>query len=94
MVDRDLGHNDWRVKSVGEDVVVLEKLTKLFVEVTVPLAYIQTVYRAGLRDAEWVIDLDCYFSKHRERNIVAVIKSIPHGRNEGRYRVRGLADEA
>ena len=62
-VDRDLGHNDWRVASVGEDVVVLGKGA---IEVPGPLAYIQTVYRAGLLAAEWVIDLDCYLRARYE----------------------------
>ena len=89
-LDRDLGHNDWRVLNVGDDVVLLKKAG---IQVPVRLAYVQTVYRAGLTSAEWVIDLDCYLSKHRQRPIIAVTKKMPHGRNEGHYRVRGLADE-
>jgi hypothetical protein len=90
-VERELGHNDWRVVRVGDDVVVLKK--HILDEVPVPLAYIQTVYRAGLAGAEWVIDLDCYVSKHRQRGIVVVTKEMPHGRNAGHYRSRGMADE-
>jgi hypothetical protein len=90
-LDRELGHNDWRIMQVGEDVVVLKKAA---IEVAVPLAYVKTVYRAGLYGAEWIIDLDCYLSKHRQRAIVAVTKEMPFGRNDGHYRVRGLAGES
>lgn len=92
MVDRELGHNDWRVVRVDEDVAILGKGA---LRVPVPLAYVETVYRARLQRAEWVIALSCYLSKHLrpEPEQVIVTKEMPFGRNEGHYRARGLAAE-
>lgn len=90
MVDRDLEHNNWRVVRVDEDVAILKKGA---IEVRVPLAYVETVYPAGLQSAEWVIVLSCYLSRHRRPEIVTVTKEMPFGRNEGHYRSRGLAEE-
>jgi len=89
-VDSQLSHDNWRIGHVEEDVVIL---TKVPIEVPVPLAYVETVYKAGLPSAEWVIALSCYVNRHRHRAIVTVTKEMPFGRNAGHYRSRGLEDE-
>lgn len=89
-IDTQLAHDNWRVCRVEEDIVVIGKFP---VEVAVPLAYVETVYEAGLPDAEWVIALSCYVSKHRHRPIFIVTKELPFGRNAGHYRTRGIASE-
>jgi hypothetical protein len=68
-------------------------LTKKNIEVAVALAYVQAVYRTGLQGAEWIIDLNCYLTKHRQRALIAVTKQLPDGRRNDSYRLRGLADE-
>lgn len=89
-VDRELGHDEWRVVRVEEDIVVLRKDNN---DVPVPLAYVEAVYRVGFTRAEWVIALSCYVSEHKKSAIVTVTKDMPFGRNDGHYRSRGLADE-
>jgi hypothetical protein len=44
-VDRDLDANEWSIVRVEEDVVILGRGA---LTVTVPLVYVETVYRAGL----------------------------------------------
>lgn len=88
MVDRDLERNNWRVVRVDEDVAILGRGA---IEVPVPLAHVEAVYRAGLQSAESVIVLSCYLSRHRRPEIVKVTKDMLFGRNEGHYRSRGLA---
>lgn len=85
-VDNELGHYDWNVSAVGEDVVVLTKEK----QVVVPLAYVRAVYRPELPGAVWIVDLDCYLSKHKQDGRIVVTKSIPEGRNHGHYKQRGL----
>lgn len=87
ILDTQLDHNSWRVVRVEDDVVILKKATD---EVPVPLAYVETVYRAGLQSAEWLIVLSCYVNKHRRQGFVTVTKAMPPGRNHGHYRSRGL----
>jgi hypothetical protein len=91
-VDANLTHNGWRVARVEEDVVVLERELE---EVPIPLAYVETVYRAGLRGAEWIVALSCYLSQPRTKghdnvNRIIVTKGLPSDRREDRYHSRGL----
>jgi len=91
-VDTNLTHNDWRVARVEEDVVVLERDLR---EVPIPLAYVETVYKAGLRGAQWIIALSCYLSEpqsegHNNTKRIIVTKSLPSDRKEHRYHSRGL----
>jgi len=81
MLDTQLDHNNWRVLRVEDDVVI---------EVPVPLAYVETVYRAGLPSAQWLIVLSCHVNKHRQRQLITVTKAMPPNRNAGHYRARGL----
>lgn len=86
-IDANLSHNNWRVVRVQEDAVILKKDT---IEVLVPLAYVEAVYRAGLPDMEWVIGLSCYVSKPKGRGVIIITKGLPHDRREDRYRSRTL----
>ena len=89
IVDRDLGHEEWRVLNVTDNVVTLRHAGKT-IDVVGPLAYVLAVYRAELPTAEWVVDLSCYVSKHRTKPLIVVTKAQPFGRNDGHYRDRGM----
>lgn len=86
-IDRDLDHNNWRVVDVDDDVV---RLRQGGAEVAVPLVDVEAVYNAGVPDAEWILRLSCFLSRHRQRGTIIVTKEMPFGRNEGHYRRRSL----
>jgi hypothetical protein len=88
-MDRDLGHNDWRVVRVDDDVVTLSQFGGVDAFV-MPLVYIAAVYRADETDAKWVIALSAWVSKNYQNRKVVVTKEMPYGRNQGHYRTRGL----
>jgi len=67
---RQIGHNDWRVAGVDDDVI---RLVKNGAELVVPLAYVDAVYQAGEPEAQWIIRLPCYIAQHRQTK-----RTAPH----------------
>lgn len=84
----ELPDNNWRVDAVDDDVVTL-RYGKI--KTAVPLAYVDAVYRAGEPEAEWVVALSCYLTKHRRRPLIQVTKGQPAGTRADQYAARGLA---
>ena len=84
---REIGHNDWRVAGVDDDVV---RLAKNDAELVAPLAYVDAVYKAGEPDAEWIIRLPCYISKHRRTRRLHLTRELSHGVLPEHFASRGL----
>jgi hypothetical protein len=84
---RQIGHNDWRVTGVSDDVV---RLTKDGEELVAPLAYIEAVYQAGEPSAEWIVRLPCYIAKHSRTQRLHLTRMLPQGMHPGKFSTRGL----
>jgi hypothetical protein len=85
---REIGHGDWRVVAVTEDIMRLTK-GQDGNEVIVPLAYVEAVYHAEEPSAEWVIRLPCFIAQNRETKRLYLWKELPRGHNLGDYAPRG-----
>jgi Schlafen, AlbA_2 len=84
---REIGHNDWRVVGVDDDVV---RLVKNGAELVVPLAYVEAVYQAGEPEAQWVIRVPCYIARHRQTHRLHLTRELSHGVRQENFSSRGL----
>jgi hypothetical protein len=84
---RVIGHNDWRVTGVDDDVV---RLSKDDAEMVAPLAYVEAVYEAGEPEATWVIRLPCYIALHKHTKRLHLNRALPHGSDQSTFHARGL----
>lgn len=54
-----IDHYGWRLSAVDDDTLTLKKGA---LDVVIPLAYVNSVYRAKNPGTQWVIDLSCYLT--------------------------------
>lgn len=85
---RDLGHNDWRIAGVTQDVVRLRKDAN---ELVAPLAYVEAVYHAEEPNAEWIIRLPCFIAMSRRTQRMHLTKELPQGIRPEDFDARGLS---
>jgi Putative DNA-binding domain len=84
---REIGHNDWEIRTVDDDVVRFGKIGAPDIEAIVPLAYVGAVYPAREARADWVVQLSCYIAKNRTTGRIHVTKNNP---GAGTFENRGL----